>query len=350
LDAIVMKCLEKKPARRFASAGVLAEELRLWLLDEHTVTKHSAVTRRPVIRRRLPVIGGAALAILFVLGLILGPGYLSTSSTPDPGGSQPLDAPVVLIGDEGPPLKSNLIWGPKSAVFPGLPNEPFVFGSKDTSALELMPAVPWESYRFEAELLHDPNQPGEVGLFLGHAHHPTSSRPTRTLVAVGFSDRSPLPLRNNFSVVMCKLGEANDLSCGIAYLPEPDSRMFGPVPQSAIWRRLAVEVTPTEFRVFWQGQQVLDTSRASIDEAGNAHFQAVERTNWQFEPRGGLGIYASSGVKQFQAEASFQRVSIRHLRQAQYVRLAKISNLNRMYLTHRFGVVRVSVASSPQFD
>ena len=71
LEAICLKCLEKDPARRYATADALAEDLQRWLSGKAILFR--PVTRGDRIRKwaiRHPAIAGliAALALVFVLG------------------------------------------------------------------------------------------------------------------------------------------------------------------------------------------------------------------------------------------------------------------------------------------
>jgi hypothetical protein len=312
LDAIVMKCLVKDPARRCASAGLLADKLQSWLQAGPTVTLDYQFSTRPA-RRRLAALGGAALAVVLLIGVALGAAYLSTGAPPAGSGPQAVDPSIVLIGELGPPNRLNVIWGANIAVIPAQPNAPFALGSKDVSALELTGSVPWPSYRFEVEVLHDPNEPGEVGMFVGHTPHPASAEPTRSLIAIGFRDRPPTD-GHRFNAVMCYMQEAIEPAVGIGYLLRPDSKMFGPLPVPPdTWRSLGVEVTPEEVRIFWQGLHIHAISTAEINLAGDSHFWAVERTHWQFQPLKGLGIYVDSGEKGILATAYFRNATLRPL-------------------------------------
>src|SRR5262249_41303202 len=74
LEAIVLKCLEKDPARRFATAGELAEELARWRHGEPTRTYPfgwGAATRRFLRRHVLACAAVAFLALTVAAVLYL---------------------------------------------------------------------------------------------------------------------------------------------------------------------------------------------------------------------------------------------------------------------------------------
>ncbi len=69
LEAIVLRCLEKAPARRYATAGALEEDLRAWLAGGTTVARRPRASDRAwrAVRRR-PTAALAALAVVTALG------------------------------------------------------------------------------------------------------------------------------------------------------------------------------------------------------------------------------------------------------------------------------------------
>lgn len=71
LDTICMKCLEKKSALRYATAGALADDLQRWLADQPITARPAGPLRRVhrwMNRNRL----GAAVIVILTLGSISG--------------------------------------------------------------------------------------------------------------------------------------------------------------------------------------------------------------------------------------------------------------------------------------
>jgi tRNA A-37 threonylcarbamoyl transferase component Bud32 len=87
LERICLKCLEKDPSRRYASAAELAAGLRDWL-DDRTVLLQRAPKPRGVGRRRLAV----GLAALVAVGLAAGLYFLPRGGPPQPPPAPPTTA------------------------------------------------------------------------------------------------------------------------------------------------------------------------------------------------------------------------------------------------------------------
>src|SRR5581483_293722 len=77
LETICLKCLQKEPARRYASADALADDLRRFQAGEPIVARRAGLLERGVkyARRKPWVVGAWAAGIAAVLFLVAGGGY-----------------------------------------------------------------------------------------------------------------------------------------------------------------------------------------------------------------------------------------------------------------------------------
>lgn len=307
LEAVVLKCLEKDPKDRFASARELAEELERWLNDQPLKTKPRKWTDRArrYVRRHWAAL---SLGIIVVLTGSLAAASIPFSQVPSENISlnqEELDlkGEVQLIGPVGPPKAYRVVRGDAGVITKS--NVPFSVHSLQISLLELLPGPMPESFLFEAELQQanatfmgnfglylartEPNQPG-CDWFLRFSLADIGNYAV-ILTAPDGSQGNWIRLDRVYHVPWLGGGPSTTrCSLGLLYHwhvpPDPWSDL-GP------WRKLAVEVRKDELLFRFDDQpcfkinkdELQDRSRESAELSGELHPALLWPTV------GGLGVY-----------------------------------------------------------
>jgi tRNA A-37 threonylcarbamoyl transferase component Bud32 len=298
LEAIVLRCLHKDPAGRYASAALLADDLNRWLHGQPTKERPPSRLRRwwksASRNPRRTVVGALATVVLCALAA----GIIVQIAEPPPR---------VLVDDQGArePLQwiigSERVTGLKSA------GEPLTFGTSAVSAAEFMTRVPWESYRVEAEMRHDSAEGfSEVGLFVLDSAPTDEGTYPRSILAVGFGDLG-LAI-GNIQPELCRIDRA-DREIGETHA-FPRLNHFTSAQeagQPADFRNLALEVTPNEVRVFFEGERIGVLKREDIAYGEELLFQAFRDVQWKYNSQAGLGILVTRG------SATIRRLTVTRL-------------------------------------
>jgi hypothetical protein len=301
LEAVVLKCLAKDPARRYPSAGVLADDLWRWLQGERWPEPRRRRWRRILRRhpwRSAAAAVGLAAALALALALLL---PALTGGGPTDGSVPPAEPPLMLIGESGPPGESEWLFGEKGAVTGVAPQDgAFTVRTPRACALRLG-QPPWGSYRLEAQVRHDEGGDGSVGLCFDYRRLPPGPGGWYCFCNLVFADRGRPAGSTGMNMMRRREGSA--APSGHAPLLPPHSHKppgsDGPAP----WRGLAVEVTPAEVRFYWKGDAdevcLGRVSRADLRESGAVLFRGLSDVAWEEGPAGSCGLTVTAGAGSF---------------------------------------------------
>lgn len=324
LEAIVLKCLAKEPAARYADAGALADDLRRWLDGEapsvYPDGRAHALYR--LIRRRSTA---AVLVAAGIVGAIIALSAAIIAYKNDPerireslAESLAAGRPAPLLAALGPPRVRRVALGAESTHQSRETDRPFFISTHGAALVELWSNPP-PSYRFEVEVRHEDN-PGEgrIGVFFDHEPiHSAIGLPCCFTVA--YSDRgdnarrAPLPDGTPANRVMLSLryfelgpqveqfDHEHRIDSRISHIPAPIQP--GPSP----WRKLRLDVDAKRIAISWtpgEGlpDQWIEVAEASIQsQARLAGLAIPELRNYRGRSaaRGSLGLYVSRSAASF---------------------------------------------------
>ena len=278
LEAIVHKCLEKRPADRYSTAEELASDLDRFLAGEAPAAPHLTPGRRATQwakrNRRWFIASSAGLGLavgLFVAGVLFAPKPQEEPPPPDPReeAKKELQAgrPVVLIPEAGPPKWYQTYFLPAQIRPPDQGDGACVFQSFDLSLIELLPDPGITRYRIRADVKRvtgeGPKGKAAVGLesigvFFGADYQRTpNGRDAVTLCNLYFNDYKPLDpaidalLRYNTGLVI-DVGAKAERGPGTFWNAGGVDVKFTPaVDRPGPWRRVFIDVTDDKVSASW---------------------------------------------------------------------------------------------------
>jgi serine/threonine-protein kinase len=321
LEAIVMKCLEKKAANRYPSPGALADDLDKYLAgqpQEALPLTRGRRLRRWVGRNRVRIAGGVAVMLALVAAFLAG--YWSRLFPPDPTERirRELRAgrSVTLVGETGPPRWHNWPLGATALGESRTGDGSCSFETVKLSLLELLNDPGIDRYRVTADirlldtnrlfgpdgtLEHKGSPAALVGLYFGRAAQDTADGlPAHFMLAATYNDHL-LAARKVKGVPAA----AVQLRTSLIVL-QPDAPLLDPTGPAGPpknfdarelpgdWRRVRIDVTPEGVKAYWSAKPggpmelLADLSAAELD----GQYQSMARRLEAERP--GLGVTAPS--------------------------------------------------------
>jgi len=261
LEAVCLKCLQKEPAKRYATAEELAEELERWGRGEPTFARPPGWPRRAArFIRKNAAVGVVALLLLAVLAGLAAAWFFSPRRRLA-SAQQRLAAgeTVTLIDENGPPGWSALpVYGRDGVEISEKKDRPFRVSTFSVGAIELLPDVPLPRYRVRALIKHEEGAlVSAVGLYIGRRAYKTPMGTEHYLYELVFQDqplggdRLPLQLRlRRLSDPQPETNRHARLSLGFPNNVLPPALEGDKAP----WRAIVVDVTPEAIRAWENGQ------------------------------------------------------------------------------------------------
>ena len=343
LEAICLKCLEKDPKQRYASAEELADDLKHWLNHAPTKARPPRWPARVYRKARRHV-----LALSLMAALLVG---LATVIVIDP--ERPIRRierklanrqPVTLIGETGKPAWFRMLTGKANTEVSLDKNEVLsVYSWGDFCLLQLVRDPQLDRFAFRAQIRHESgDRGGEVGLFLGHRTFARSLADVHVFTQLSLNDVAddmevynalPPQMRKNIPPPKGNYVRVNHRVCstnqsGITWgqgLYEFKGAPFKPAGPTewkvearveaqanhSPWHDIEIVATAKNLRAFRDGQLVGDEPISAMNQRVNdvlvrklrdrPDSASLQGISADFQPRGSLGLFVCKGSAQFRS-------------------------------------------------
>lgn len=306
LEAVVRKCLEKDPGRRYATAAELGADLRRCLKGEPV--QASLAQRSPKSGRWAARYAGvAALVGAIAVGLFA---LNAGGKLPDTSENwrfasfrfEPLSERIAqgraveFLGKRDLPVWYRWRMGKTIHVN----KDPFSIESSAPSMMDLAPRLPVEGYRLFAEVKAANIALGEAGIYFACAQRENEEGTEHWFYALTVAQT---PWQNRIALQLFHCREKDETHKGIldkGMLIE--WRLDSPATEEPEWFAIAVEVEPAKIRVFRDGKPIGEIATTDIERSRRMVLPSKSRVHTplvELSPQGSLGLYVHSGTGAF---------------------------------------------------
>jgi serine/threonine protein kinase len=332
LEAVCLKCLEKDPTRRYATAQALADDLARWQLGESTIARPQTLPQRALrqVRRRWrpaviasALIGGTLLVVAAVTSLIAR--YRDPLFTIDSALRR--GEKITLIGETRPPKWQRWAIGTGTLSDPTSPRSFQVF-CPNTGLLELVPATHQDKFRLSAEFRHEESTQASsyVGVYVARVSgKPNAGASADRAITIAFRDDlirhqpgfalgDPLEIHDRLILGTPTVPlQLSGGAIGVLWIKEEKA-------EDRPWRKVVIQVDPSGIQVWFHrapnepARAVRWISNATIESQSTrqrewlaADHPDVTLDNISYQRTGGSGLFIHN------ARAYFRNVVIEPL-------------------------------------
>ncbi|VTR97887.1 serine threonine protein kinase : Serine/threonine protein kinase OS=Singulisphaera acidiphila (strain ATCC BAA-1392 / DSM 18658 / VKM B-2454 / MOB10) GN=Sinac_0905 PE=3 SV=1: Pkinase [Gemmata massiliana] len=316
LEAICLKCLEKRPGGRYSTARALADDLDRWRRGESTVARPLSWVRRAwrVVRPR-SVVAALSTALLATVT-----GHLITQYPTDPDAvtkryTRELTAgrSVTLVNKTGPPAWSRWAEGQGQLTTSAEYSEVLRVEATSLALLELLPDPGCDRYRITAEILVERfgDKLVRSGVYFGRqSFGGPGGAECVCFFAACLEDSLDRP-GGHWSEGALVAVE------GLVWAPGTGAKKAGAVNQlpgrspirSDRWRELTIEIAPERVRVLFgeSGGAPVEAAVCPVDKltkrATKSSRETLDRITqsngtilWSWVPRAPIGVLIENGA------------------------------------------------------
>jgi serine/threonine-protein kinase len=329
LEAICLKCLEKKPQHRYGSAKELADDLERWERGECPRPLRWPARVQWFVGRHAAALVLAVVAGLVAIVVLAARRYQSPDAWLQRAWHRLENGEAVeVLGTAGQPPWQELSTEHAEVQVSKAPDGAFSLQAHQIGLLTILPDPRVQCYSFSVEIRHDLiGKDGEVGVFCAQSKHPIAQgKVAYYFCALVFNDLDDLPTRypklrlegNPAELTVQRYLETvqrylEPEQPGPRYKIAPFSRPFkaaAPVEGPGDWREVTLKVSPQRIQAFWGDQSIgaLTRTRWEDQVAIMARFPPDPiDVHPDFDPRGALGLFVYRG------SASFRNIVVQPL-------------------------------------